>query len=158
LDETLYAVPQRGIEDVAGTLDVGGVDVLRRVERQGRRGMNDEVSALYCPVQQRFVPDVGLDDLDPVALRIIELLHVDRGNGVAPGEEVPREVDPQKPGPAGDENSLLVHPNLLVHKKPKGALMPAQAAHFSMSARSRFATAWQHFSFLFVERLMARCA
>jgi hypothetical protein len=36
--------------------------------------------------------------------------------------------------------------------------MPAQAAHFSMSARSGFASACQHFSFLFVERLMARCA
>ena len=75
---------QRGIEDVAGALHIGGVDVMRRVERQGRRGVDDEVGALYRPVHQGLVPDVAFDDLDPVALRIVELLHVERGNGVAP--------------------------------------------------------------------------
>jgi hypothetical protein len=36
--------------------------------------------------------------------------------------------------------------------------MPAQAAHFSRSARSGLAAfACQHFGFLFVERLMVRC-
>src|SRR5215216_682322 len=109
VDKALCAVPQRSIEDVAGALHVGGVDVLRRVERQGRRGVDDEVGAIYSPVHQGFVPDVALDDLDPLALWIVKLLNVERGNAVAPGEEVPREVDPQKPGSSGDENSLLVH-------------------------------------------------
>src|SRR5215211_8439107 len=94
VDKALHAMPQRSVEDVAGALDVGGVDVLGRVEWQGRRGMDDEVDAIHRPVHQGFVPDVALDDLDPVALRIIELLHVERGNRVAPGEEVPCEVDP----------------------------------------------------------------
>src|SRR5215208_8380946 len=103
VDEALYAVPQRGIEDIAGALDICGVDVLRRVERQGRRGVDDEVGAIYRPAHQGFVPDVAFDDLDLLALGIVELLHVQRGHSVAPGEEVPCEVDPQKPGPAGDE-------------------------------------------------------
>src|SRR5215208_7843242 len=118
VDKALCAVPQRSIEDVAGALHVGGVDVLRRVERQGRRGVDDEVGALYRPVDQGFVSDVASYDLDPVALGIVELLQGQSGNGVAPGEEVPCEVDPQQPGPAGDENALLVHSTLLVHKKP----------------------------------------
>ena len=77
VDEALYAVAQGGIEDVAGALHIGGVDVLGRVEGQGRRGVDDEVGALYGPVHQGFVPYVAFDDLDPVALGIVELLHVE---------------------------------------------------------------------------------
>src|SRR5215217_8030300 len=84
VDEALYTVPQRGIEDVAGALDVGGVDVLWRVERQGRRSVDDKVSALYRPVDQGFVPDVALDDLDLLALRVVKFLHVEGGHSVAP--------------------------------------------------------------------------
>src|ERR671913_868093 len=103
VDEALYAVAHGGIEDVAGAFHIGGVDVLGRVEGQGRRGVDDEVGTLYGPVHQGFVPYVALDGLDPVALGVVELLHVEGGHGVAPGEEVPCEVDAQKSGPAGDE-------------------------------------------------------
>src|SRR5215211_958509 len=107
--KTLYAMPKRSIEYVAGALDVCGVDILRRVERQGRRRVDDEISSLHRPVNHRFVPDIAPDDLDAVALRIIEVLHIERGHGVAPGEEMPCEVDPQKSGPTRNKNSLLVH-------------------------------------------------
>ena len=114
MDEALDAVPQRSIEDVAGALHVRRIDVFGRVERQGGRRVDHEIGALHSPVDHRLVPDVAPDDLDAVSLGVVELLHVEGGHGVAPAEKVSREVDPQEPRPAGDENSPLVHPKLLV--------------------------------------------
>ena len=122
VDEALDAVPQRSIQDVAGALHVRRIDVFWRVERQGRRRVDHEVRALHGPVHHRLVPDVAPDYLHAVALGVVEVLHVEGGHGVAPAEKVSREVDPQEPRPAGDENSPLVHLKLLV-----GNVYPAHA-------------------------------
>src|SRR5919199_6898363 len=96
-------VTPRRFQDVARPLDVRGVDVLRRVERQCRGGVDHEVHLLHRPVHERLVANVALYDLDPTPLRIVELLDVQRGKRVPALVKVPDKVDPQKPGPAGDE-------------------------------------------------------
>src|SRR5919199_5584722 len=95
-------VTPRYLQDVARSLDVRGVDVLRRVERQRCGGVDHEVHLLHRPVHERLVADVALYDLDLILLRIVELLNVQRGEGIPALVEVPDEVDTQKPGPAGD--------------------------------------------------------
>ena len=146
VDEALHAVPQRSIQDVAGALHVGRIDIFGRVQRQGRRRVDHEVGTLHSPVHHRLVPDVAPDYLDAVALGIIEVLHVEGGHGVAPAEKVSREVDPQEPRPAGDENSPLVHLKLLV-----GNVYPAHAGPCK-----RRILAFQHAA-PFGLRLSARC-
>src|SRR5215210_6966670 len=72
------AVTPRHLQDVARPLDVRGVDVLGRVERQGCCGVDHEVHLLHRPVHERLLADVALYDLDRTALRIVELLDVQR--------------------------------------------------------------------------------
>src|SRR5436309_3641816 len=95
--------------NVTCPLDVRGVDVLGRVERQRRGGVDHEVYSLHRPVHELLVTDVALYGLDPTLLRIVELLNVQRDERVAALIEVPDEINPQKPGSAGDENLLLLH-------------------------------------------------
>src|SRR5918995_2568449 len=105
--DSLYPVPPGRLQDVACPLDVGGVDVLRGVERQGRGGVDYQVRVLHRPVHERLVADVALYGLDPVPLRVVELLDVQRGERVVLRREVTYQVYPQKPGPARDQNLLL---------------------------------------------------
>src|ERR671932_158349 len=102
-------VTPRHLQDIARPLDVRGVDVLGRVERQRRSGVDHEVHTLDGPVHERLVTNVALYDLDPTPLRIVELLDVQRDERVPALIEVPDEVDPQKPGSASDKNPLLLH-------------------------------------------------
>src|SRR5919199_3497695 len=76
------AAAARYLKDVTRPLDVRGVDVLGRVERQCRGGVNHEVHLLHRPVHERLVADVALYDLDTTPLRIVELLNVQRGVSV----------------------------------------------------------------------------
>jgi hypothetical protein len=105
----LYPITLGRFEYVACTLDVRGVDILGHVERQGGRGVYDEVHALHRPVQEYFVADVALDGLDLVSLRVVELLYVKRGDRVPLSHEVTDQVYPQKPGSARDENFRSLH-------------------------------------------------
>src|SRR3712207_903472 len=107
--DALHAMAQRGVEYITGAFHVGGVDIFGTVERQGRGGVDDVIFALHHPVQEGLVADITLDDLDAVPLGVIELLHVERGEGVAPRLEMAYEVDPQESGSAGYENSPSIH-------------------------------------------------
>src|SRR5918911_4228636 len=87
-------VTPRRFQDVARSLDVRGVDVLGRVERQRCGGVDHEVHLLHRPVHERLVADVALYDLDTTPLRIVKLLDVQRDEHVPALVEVPDEVYP----------------------------------------------------------------
>jgi hypothetical protein len=101
-----YPVAPGRFENVAGPLDVRGVDVLRGVERQRRRRVDHEIHTLHRPIHERLVADIALYDLDPALLWIAELLDVQRSERVSALDEVPDEVDPQEPRSAGDKDLL----------------------------------------------------
>src|SRR5215211_8932448 len=76
--------------------------------------MDDEVHVLQRPIQESFVADITLDYLDAVLLGVVELLHVEGSQSVAPRLQVPDQVYPQETGAAGYKNSQSIHKRCLL--------------------------------------------
>ena len=96
-------------------LDLGGVDIGRLVERQRRRGVDDPLDAIHRPGDRLAVADVALQKFDPARLGIVEVGDVEHANiGLAPFEQVPHHVDPEKPAAARDQY-CLAHESELPH-------------------------------------------
>jgi hypothetical protein len=71
-------VLEGGLQHIAAAVDVGGVDVLRRVKRQRRRRVDDNVDPCHRLIDHAFVADVALDLGDLAALRVGEVGNVER--------------------------------------------------------------------------------
>ena len=97
-------------------LHVRGVDVLGGVERKRRRRVDHEVHAFHRLVHDGRVPDVAFYSLYVVFLGVVELFNVERGQPVSAGAQVPDQVYPQKPGPAGNEDFLSALLALIIHR------------------------------------------
>ncbi len=66
MDEALDPVLQGRVEQGAGTLDIGSVDILGRVEGQCGGGMYHNVYACHRLIHRFAVADITLDDADLV--------------------------------------------------------------------------------------------
>jgi hypothetical protein len=110
VDHPRYARGPGGLEHVAGAIDVGRPDVVGGVEGECGRGVDDPPGVLHRPPYRLGVADVPLDLPDLAAyVGILERDHVERGDGVTPGEEEPGEVDAEEAGAPGDEHAIRGH-------------------------------------------------
>ena len=95
-----------GLDDPPRPVDVDGEDLRLGIERQGRRGMHHDVHPLHRLVHRPLIADVAPHDFDARRLRVVEVRHVQGGDGLALGEQVAGEVDAEKAGAAGDHVAL----------------------------------------------------
>ena len=103
MDEALDPARVRRLDDRARAVDVHGVDLGRGIERQGGRAVHHDARALQRALHGGAVADVARHDADAIALGIVEVGDVERRHGMPAGQQVPREVDPEEAGAAGDE-------------------------------------------------------
>ena len=105
MDEPLDAIFLRLLEEDARTDDIGGVDILRRIEREGGCGVDDDIGASHTFTNRIPVTDIPLQESDLIALGVGEIDEVYTGNIVIPvRNEIADEIDAQKPTDACDVN------------------------------------------------------
>ena len=82
MDHALDARFVGGLEHVAAAVDVRGIDILRRIERQRGGRVHDHVHALHGALDRGQVADVALDLRDAAALGVGKIRYVERDDGV----------------------------------------------------------------------------
>ena len=63
----------RGVQDDARAIDIGAVDFVWRIQRQGRRAMHADIDALHCLVDMLAIADIAADILNLLAFGIVEV-------------------------------------------------------------------------------------
>lgn len=108
-DAALDAEFKGGLHDVAGAIDIGGHDILFRVERQSGGGVNDPVGAVHDFAQGGNVADIAHDGFNLIFFRVIEGYEIDRSNiFIAFALQVADKIDAEKAATASNKD-FFVH-------------------------------------------------
>jgi len=87
------------------------VYLRRRVERQRRRAVDDDVGPFKRTRQVVGLADVAKDEANPVAaVRVVEVGDVDDRRVVAAREDAPDEIDAEESRTAGDQPAHRRYP------------------------------------------------
>ena len=108
VDDALDARLLGGLEDVLHAVDLGGVDVLLGVEREGRRRVDDPLHVLHALSDEVKVADVAEDMVNLVLLRVVKGGDVDGSDfPLALVAEIADHVDGEKAAAARYQNPVL---------------------------------------------------
>jgi hypothetical protein len=86
--------------------------------------VHHDAHALQRALHRGAVADVAGHDADAIALGIVEVGDVEGRHGMPAGQEVPREVDPEEAGAAGDEIRRGVTQGICDYTMRPGAFRP----------------------------------
>ena len=109
MDHALDAFFVGGLEHVAAAVDVGRIDVLRRIQRQRGGRVHDDVHALHGALDRRQVANVALDLRDAAALGVGKIRQVERDDVVPTRQQMARQVNAQKSGSPRNEKAFSRH-------------------------------------------------
>ncbi len=93
MDHALDALFIGGLEHVAAAVDVGRINVLRRIQGQCRGRVHDHVHALHGALDRRQIANVALDLRDAAALGIGKVRQVERDDVVPTRQQMARQVN-----------------------------------------------------------------
>ena len=98
-------------DHIARTVDLRRTDVLRRIERQGRRGVHHHIAPLHTGVHRRGIAHIALGELEPglLHLRIVEVCDVEHTDLLhALRAQMPNKIDAEKSATTCNKYSLHI--------------------------------------------------
>ncbi len=94
------------MQHIPRAVEVGGANIFRRIERQRRRSMDDNINTLHRAIDGRAVANIAAYFGNAVfAVLVVERREVERRDRMPALKQVANQVDAEEPGAAGDEET-----------------------------------------------------